>query len=135
MKFLCLAYGDEKDWNALPKEEQDALLAQDEALRNRGVLMAAVQPDVTTVRAWDAQPVTMDDAFAQSAVPLAGFSIIEADNMNEVIQLVAGTPCARAKGAIEIRPITAINDAASARSSTQLHKDSSSARTLERTSQ
>jgi hypothetical protein len=111
MKYLCLAYGDEKDWNALSKTEQDTLLAQDEALRSRGVLMAAVQPDVTTVRAWDAQPVTMDDAFAQSTVPLAGFSIIEAADMNEVIQLVAGTPCARAKGAIEIRQIIAINDA------------------------
>ena len=46
MKYLCLAYGAEKDWNALSEEEQDTLLAQDEALRRRGVLMAAVQ------RAW-----------------------------------------------------------------------------------
>ncbi len=27
MKFLVLAYGDEKDWKALSKAEQDALLA------------------------------------------------------------------------------------------------------------
>ena len=27
MKFLCLAYGSEKDWKALTKDEQDALLA------------------------------------------------------------------------------------------------------------
>src|SRR5947208_1863323 len=32
MKFLCLAYGDEKDWKAL-SSEQDTLLAQDEAVR------------------------------------------------------------------------------------------------------
>jgi hypothetical protein len=109
MKYLCLAYGDEKDWNVLTKKEQDALLAPDEALRKRGVLMAAVQTTVTTVRAWDGQPVASDGAFAASKVPLAGFSIIEAADLNEVIQLVAGTPCARAKGAIEIRPIMAIN--------------------------
>lgn len=30
MKYLCLAYGDENDWHALTKREQDALLAQDE---------------------------------------------------------------------------------------------------------
>jgi len=35
MLFLCLAYGDEKDWKALLKEEQDALLAQDEVLRGQ----------------------------------------------------------------------------------------------------
>jgi hypothetical protein len=33
MKYLCLAYGDEKDWNVLTKKEQEALLAQDDVLR------------------------------------------------------------------------------------------------------
>ena len=72
--------------------------------------MAAVQTTTTTVRAWDGKPITTDGAFADSKVPLAGFSIIEAADLDEVIRLVAGTPCARAKGAIEIRPIMAIND-------------------------
>src|ERR1035441_2209897 len=100
MKYLCLAYGDEKDWNVLTKKEQDEMLSQDEA----------VQTTTTTVRAWDGKPITTDGAFADSKVPLAGFSIIEAADLDEVIRLVAGTPCARAKGAIEIRPIMAIND-------------------------
>jgi hypothetical protein len=110
MKYLCLAYGDEKDWNVLTKKEQDEMLAQDEVLRKRGALMAAVQTTTTTVRAWDGNPITTDGAFADSMAPLAGFSIIEAADLEEVIQLVAGTPCARAKGAIEIRPIMTIND-------------------------
>jgi hypothetical protein len=110
MKYLCLAYGDEKDWRALPKGEQDALLAQDEALRKRGALMAAVATNVTTVRAWDANPTTTAGAIADAPAPLAGFSIIEAADLDEVIRVVAGTPCARARGAIEIRPIMAIND-------------------------
>lgn len=32
MKYLCLAYGAEKDWHALTKSEQDPLLAQDEVV-------------------------------------------------------------------------------------------------------
>jgi ketosteroid isomerase-like protein len=115
MKYLCLAYGDEKDWNALPKSEQDALLAQDEVLRECGVLIGAVQTTVVTVRAWDGTPKVTDGAFADSGVPLAGFSVIEANDVNQVINLVAQTPCARAKGAIEVRPILAINDAGRAR--------------------
>ena len=111
MKFLCLAYGSENDWNALTKSEQDALLAQDEVLRKKGNLVAAVQPAATTVRAWDGTPVTTEGPFANSRAPLAGFSIIEAADLNEVIQLVAQTPCARAKGAIEVRPIAVMNDA------------------------
>ena len=98
MKYLCLAYGEEKDWNVLTKREQDEMLAQDEVVRERGALMA-VQTTVTTVRAWDGKPICTDGAFADSKAPLAGFSIIEAADLDEVIRLVAGTPCARAKGA------------------------------------
>ena len=110
MKFLCLAYCDEKDWKALSKDEQTTLLRQDEKLRERGTLMAAVETNVATVTAWDGETKAVAGAFAVSRTPLAGFSVIEASSVDEVVQLVAGTPCARAKGAIEIRPILTIND-------------------------
>ena len=67
--------------------------------------MSAVETTVTTVTAWDGSPTTTNSSFAKSSVPLAGFSIIEAADINEAVQLVANTPCARAKGAIEIRPL------------------------------
>jgi hypothetical protein len=110
MKYLCLAYGAEKDWKALTKSEQDALLAQDEIVRKHGALMAAVEPAVITVRAWDGKPTVTNNGVAELPVPLAGFSVIEAADIDEVIKLVAATPCARAKGFIEIRPIMFIND-------------------------
>ncbi len=110
MKFLCLAYGDEKDWKTLSKSEQDALLAQDEVLRKRGDIVAAVQSAATTtVRAWDGTPNVVQGAAADSGLPLAGFGIIEAADLNEAVKLVANTPCARAKGRVELRPITASN--------------------------
>ncbi len=110
MRFLCLAYGAEKDWNALPKIERDALLVQDEALRERGALMAAVEPTVTTVTAWTGTPIVAAEAFARSDAPLAGFSVVEAESAEHAAHLVANTPCARAHGAIEIHPILTIND-------------------------
>jgi hypothetical protein len=42
MKYLILAYGAEKDWKTLSKAEQDELLAQDEVLRKRGGIVAAL---------------------------------------------------------------------------------------------
>ena len=110
MKYLCLAYGDEKDWNQLTKAEQDALLAQDDVLRRRGDLVAAVEPSATTVRTWDGVPKATKGGFAESQVPLAGFSIIEAPDLELAIELVADTPCARAGGAVELHPIDQIND-------------------------
>ncbi len=115
MKYLCLAYGDEAAWNALTKKEQDALLAQDEVLRTRGDLVVAVHNEATVMRAWEGKPTTTGGPFAHSNLPLAGFGIIEAKDLNEAIALVASTPCARAKGAIEIRPIAAINEWQTAR--------------------
>ena len=53
MKFLCLAYGDDKDWNALSKAEQDQLLAQDEMLRKRGGSVAALRNEPTTLTSYD----------------------------------------------------------------------------------
>src|SRR6476469_3914130 len=110
MKYLCLAYGDENEWKQLTKDEQEQLLKQGEVLRQRGDLVAAVDSSAKTVRAWDGVPETTDGGFAESRVPLAGFSIIEAPDLERAIELVADTPCARAKGAIEVRPIDQIND-------------------------
>jgi hypothetical protein len=111
MKYLCLAYGSEKDWKALTESEQTALLAQDDALRERGDLVAAVGLEVTAVRSWNGTSVTSEGSLANSRLPLAGFGIIEAADMNEAVQLVAHTPCARAKGVVEVRPITVMNGA------------------------
>lgn len=112
MKFLVLAYGSEEDWNALSQAEQEELLAQDDVLRRRGGLVAAVGPDVTTVRSWDGGPKTRGEPVASLPVPLAGFGVIEADDVQHAIRLVADTPCARAKGAVEIRPILQLNGGA-----------------------
>jgi hypothetical protein len=126
MKYLCLAYGDEKDWKALTKNEQEELLAQDEVLRQRGDLVAAVETTATIVRAWDGRPTTADGTFANSRIPLAGFSIIEADDEEEVIELVADTPCARAGGAVEVHPIAEMNDSATVAGSSQNYERVSS---------
>ncbi|MEJ8834884.1 YciI family protein [Ramlibacter sp. AN1133] len=104
MKFLCLAYGDEAGWQALSKSEKEDVLAADAVIRERGNLMAAVRPEVRTVRNWNRELVVTQQPYAQHALPLAGFSVIEAGSIEEVIALVAQTPCARAAGYIEVRP-------------------------------
>jgi len=104
MKFLCLAYGDEEGWNSLTDSEKEEVLAQDAVIRNRGNLMSAVRTKVTSVKNWDGKPEVVAEPYFQHDLPLAGFSIIEADSVDEVVKLVLNTPCARARGVIEIRP-------------------------------
>ena len=68
MKFLCLAYGDERKWSALPKSTQEALLAQDALLRSRGDLVSEVQAP-TTVRFVRGDAQASDGSFGQAPLP------------------------------------------------------------------
>jgi hypothetical protein len=111
MKFLCLAYGDEAGWNSLSEEERREALDQDAVIRSRRSLMSAVQRTVTSVRNWDQNLQVNNEPFARNDLPLAGFSVIEAESIEEVIELVSNTPCARARGVIEIRPFWNHSDA------------------------
>jgi hypothetical protein len=111
MKFLCLAYGDEDGWNTLSETEKQEVLAQDAVIRDRGNLMSAVQRTVTSVRNWTGTLEVNRESLAQNELPLAGFSVIEAENIEQVIELVSNTPCARARGEIKIRPFWNIGDA------------------------
>jgi hypothetical protein len=43
-----------------------------------------------------------DGSFATGPAPLAGSSFLDAEDLDEAIRLVADTPCARARGAIEV---------------------------------
>jgi hypothetical protein len=44
-------------------------------------------------------------SFMSSALPVAGFAIIEAATMDEAIQLVSRTSCAVAHGVVEVWPL------------------------------
>ena len=104
MRFLCLAYGREEGWIALSDEQRAGVIAADEAVAATGALVAQVGPP-TTVRAWAGPIQRSAEPFGAADAPLVGFSIVEGDTIDEVIELVGRTPCAVAGGAIEVRPL------------------------------
>lgn len=105
MKFLCLAYGDEAGWMSLSDDERRDALAHDAVIRERGDFMSAVHLEVTTVRNQGGDLQVGEGPAIRQELPLAGFSVIEAADVAEVIALVKDTPCARARGVIEIRAL------------------------------
>lgn len=112
MKYLCLAYEEEKKLNALSRSEWDALrgetLAYVEALRSSGHLIVtnALQSARTaaTVRVRSGKLSVTDGPFAETKEQLGGFFLIEARDLNEAIQVASKWPSARL-GTIEVRPI------------------------------
>jgi hypothetical protein len=111
MKYLCLVYLDEKRLDELPDED---CVAYDEAIRSSGQCIAseALQSvqTATTVRVRNGKVSVTDGPFAETKEQLAGFYLIDANDLNEAIQIAAKIPPARV-GSIEVRPVRPIREA------------------------
>ncbi|MCV9907019.1 YciI family protein [Brucella sp. HL-2] len=104
-KFVTIGYGDQEGYDRTPKSIRDAAHAHDAKLQKNGVLMGIAGASVQ-VRNLDAVQVeTTNGPFMSSSLPVAGFAIIEAANLEEAIKLVSQTPCAVARGVVEVWPL------------------------------
>jgi len=112
MKYLCLAYEEEKVLNDLSRNAWDALrsetLAYVEILRKSGhlILTNALQRAriTATVRVRSGKVSVIDGPYAETKEQLDGVLLIEAKDRDEAVQLASRWPSARL-GSIEVRPI------------------------------
>jgi hypothetical protein len=112
MKYLCMVLVDEKKLDALSETEAQTLdddsLAYDDILRQGGHLIAAQALEsvstATVVRVRGDKVSVTDGPFAETNEQIGGFLLIEAQDLNEAIQLASKVPVIRL-GGIEIRPI------------------------------
>ena len=112
MKYLCLIYDEEKQLNAMSKSDSETFMGEymsfTEGIAKGGQLRAgeALLPvhTATTVRVRNGKLTTTDGPFAATKEQLGGFYLIEANDLNEAIQIAARIPSARI-GSIEVRPV------------------------------
>ena len=112
MKYLCLVYQDETLPQKLPRAEFEGIYAEYQAfaedLKKSGRLLGnnGLQPTqtATTVRVRNGKISTTDGPFAETKEQLGGYFLVEANDLNEVIQIAAKIPSARF-GSVEIRPV------------------------------
>lgn len=117
MKYLCLAYYNEKLFNALSKSELEALVAQchayDQALRDSGQMLlvgSLAEPYASScIRPLQGIPSITDGPYAETKDQLGAFFIIEARDLNDAIRVAAKHPAAHlgehVGWGIEVRPI------------------------------
>jgi hypothetical protein len=112
VKFICLGYLDETQWNGLSKTEQTALMedcfAYDDELRRGGHFIGgeALQSvqNAATLRYQNGQVIVTDGPYAETKEHLGGILILEARDLNHAIQLMSQHPGVRS-GPFEIRPV------------------------------
>jgi hypothetical protein len=112
MKYLCLAYEEERTLGDLSADEWRALRAETleyvETLRRSGHLLEARPLQSATqasmVRIRDGDLTVTDGPFAETKEQIGGYFLIEADGFDEALRVAAGWPSARI-GSIEVRPV------------------------------
>ncbi|HUQ56035.1 YciI family protein [Lentzea sp.] len=108
MKFVTIGYGDREGYDRTDARVRDAAHAHDDRLRAVGVEMGIAGSPVRVRNHDDAGTTVEDGAFLSAALPVAGFAIIEAESLDEAVELVAKTPCAVAHGVVEVWPLDAV---------------------------
>lgn len=114
MQYALLIYTDEKADEQASKEQQDAVMAAyyafGEQFKEQIVGGEALHPTsaATTVRVREGDTLTTDGPFAETKEQLGGFYLVNAENLDEAIQIAAKIPGA-AHGAIEVRPVMVFN--------------------------
>ena len=105
MKFVTIGYGAREGYDRTDQAVRDEAHAHDERLRAAGVEMGIAGSPVQVRNPGNTGTKVENGAFQTSALPIAGFAIIEAESVEEAIKLVANTPCAVAHGVVEVWPL------------------------------
>lgn len=104
-RFVTIGYGDQAGYDRTDPAVRDEAHAHDARLLAAGARAGRAGPPVQ-VRNHDGKGTTVQaGAFMSAGLPLAGFGIIEAETIDEAIELAAGTPCAVAQGVVEVWPL------------------------------
>lgn len=110
MRFICLGFLDEANWDAMSQSERNSFLercfAYDDELRRSGHFLGgeALQSsrNAATVRHRSGQVMVTDGPYTETKEQLGGILFLEARDLNQAIQLMSQHPGVRA-GGFEIR--------------------------------
>jgi hypothetical protein len=104
-KFVTIGYGDQEGYWRTPEDVRNRAHAHDALLVRQGAVMGLAgspmqvrNPEATGVK-------TKAGPFMSCPLPIAGFAVIEADDIAAAVEMVAASPCAVAHGVVEVWPL------------------------------
>jgi hypothetical protein len=114
MRYMMLIYSKQTPGGMTPEQREELIARHTRTItegRKKGVLEGAepLAPvsTATTVRVQDDKTLVTDGPFAETKEQLAGYYIIDCENLDEAIEWAAKIPtgCRGNPGCIEIRPL------------------------------
>ena len=115
MKYMLLVHHDEVTFAERPEAERNALLQESVGLCNqlaedgRYLGAAPLHPTSETkfVRVRDGSRMVTDGPFAETREQIGGYFLVEANDVNEAIEIAERIPGARI-GTVEVRRVTEV---------------------------
>lgn len=112
MRYMLLSYDDEKYWKEAGTQVHEAAMAEavelTHELHSKGQYILAAplawSDAATSVRVRNGKPLITDGPFAETTEVLGGFYLIEADSLEDAIEIAARHPGVK-HGTVEIRPV------------------------------
>jgi hypothetical protein len=113
MKYMLLTYLEEKTWLALTPEQQqremNSCAPHVEKLLGTKKLIAGAPlhptTTATTIRYREGKRVLTDGPFAETREQLCGYTLIEANDIDDAIAIASGFVGTSSLASIEVRPI------------------------------
>lgn len=103
--FITIGYGDQAGYDRTALTLRDRAHAHDDQIREGGARIGRAGEPVQ-VRNTEGREVQREPGtFMSSQLPVAGFMLIEANDLDHAVALVADTPCAVANGVVEVWPL------------------------------
>jgi hypothetical protein len=111
MEYLIQIFTGAAAWDEASEEQRAAISREYMELNDTPGLKggAQLQPakSATTVRVHNGSTLTTDGPFAETKEVLAGYWVLEANDLDAAIEFAARVPAARMGGAVEVRPLVA----------------------------
>jgi hypothetical protein len=112
MQYMFLIYLDENSLSETQRTQcyaESAAYARELHASGKRITVAPLQPTLTatSVRSQEGKRVVIDGPFAETREQLGGFFLVDAENLDEAIEIAGKIPAGR-WGTVEIRPVLEI---------------------------
>jgi hypothetical protein len=104
-RFITIGYGDEAGYRRTPETVRNSAHAHDAKRQEAGDIIGMAGKPVQVRNPEDKGVEITEGAFLTAALPIAGFAIIEAADLDAAIAIAAQSPCAVAHGVVEVWPL------------------------------
>ena len=113
MRYLLFCCFNEKQWNAIPEPQRDAIMRDYgdwiQSLDRSGQHLATgkLRPTLTaaTIRSREGKPVISDGPFAETKEQVGGYHLLECKDLDEALAIAKRIPTIPFGGAVEVRSL------------------------------